>query len=246
MKEGILIAADSYAEELIPWWWSHYSRYNNRPVAIVDFGMSKRRKKWCQNRMGLISYPPEEFFVLKKEEIPPEYISRWTKNGKYASMFWHAREAWFKKPKACLLSQFDLTLWMDLDCEVCGSLDSIFAQQEKGIDLVILKEDCRLNNQQPFNSGVMLIRKNSSFLKEWDYLCKTQNGAVLGDQDILTKMILKGKVSFKELPISFNWLMGLGFHPEILVAHWAAGWGKEYIQKFGGLHALTNSLKEKE
>jgi hypothetical protein len=60
----------------------------------------------------------------------------------------------------------------------------------------------------------------------------------MGDQDVLTSMLLEGKIRYKEMSPLYNWLMYSGAQPGIIIAHWAAGWGKEYIRKFGGLDSL--------
>jgi hypothetical protein len=235
VKEGILIGADQAAEKLLPWWWNYYSRYNKRDVVLVDFGMSKKGRAWCHGRIPCIECPKVPF-VKSKESIHPVIVTTWKK--RYPGPLWKSRNAWFKKPAACLLSPFDRTLWLDLDCEVCGSLDLLFAEWEEGTELAIAREDFRLSNQQMFNSGVILFQKGAPFLQEWNQRCCLQNGSMMGDQDVLTAMLLEGEIAFKELPPFYNWPMYAGFQMGILIAHWVSGWGKKYIQEFGGLHTL--------
>lgn len=75
-----MIAADQAAEEFISWWWNHYSRFNGRPVAIVDFGMSEEAKAWCfklsEGSLGFLStgssilgfyYSTKKFFLKRVE-----------------------------------------------------------------------------------------------------------------------------------------------------------------------------------
>lgn len=238
MKEGILLGADQIAEELIPWWWSHYSRYNDRPVALVDFGISSKGRSWCQKRMHMIPLPHEASFVQPPEEISIEQSKVWER--RYHGPLWESRNAWFKKPQACLLTPFERTLWIDLDCEVCGALDPLFEEWEEGIELGIAREDFKFSQQDMFNSGVILYQQGAPFLKEWNRRCQEQNAIMMGDQDILTAMLLGGNISFKELSPIYNWLMYAGILPGIVIAHWAGGWGKNYIRKFGGLHTLLS------
>jgi hypothetical protein len=239
MKHGILIGADKSAEELLPWWWKHYSRHCSLPVAVVDFGMSKKALAWCKKHMQLITLKTSSS-VTPKNLIAPEDLKRWKKE--YHGPLWKAREAWFKKPKACLLSPFDITLWLDLDCEVCGPLDSLFNELQPDIDLAIALQDFRPGTPTVYNSGVLLFRKKSPFLKEWDQLSQTHNGSMMGDQNVLTSILLKGKIRFKQLSPYYNWLMYRGAEPGIVIAHWAAGWGKEYIRKHGGLFDLLQRI----
>ena len=238
MTLGILIGADRNAEKLIAWWWRSYSRYCSLPVAIVDFGMSEKRRVWCEKRMQVIPLK-DSISVMPKDAIALNHLKLWKKQ--YRGPLWEAREAWFKKPKACRLSPFDLTLWLDLDCEVCSPLDSLFGELEEGIDLAIGLQDFRLDKPIVYNSGVILYRQGGSFLHEWDVQCQLQNSTMMGDQDVLTKILLEGKTPFKVLSPYYNWLMYGGVEPGIVIAHWAAGWGKEYIRKYGGLFNLLTA-----
>jgi hypothetical protein len=104
MKSGILIGADTRAEHLIPWWWKNYSSHCNLPVAIVDFGMSPKRRAWCAKRMEVITLS-DTTSVIPKNQILPEHLKLWKKQ--YRGPLWQARQAWFNKPKACLLTPFD-------------------------------------------------------------------------------------------------------------------------------------------
>ncbi len=234
MQKGILIGSDSKTEWLLPWWWKYYSQYNDFPVAVADFGMTPKMVQWCQKRFQVFSLNYSHDFVQKKSVLSKKLAKKW--QATYKGDVWEAREAWFKKPLACLETPFDLTLWMDVDCEVCGSLKPLFDQKEKGIELSIVREE-----SQDYNSGVMLFPKKAPFLKKWAQLCIENNDQYMGDQNALTELILTGKVPIKELDAKYNWQMIKGFSDSIVVAHWCA-WGKEYLQKFGGLHKL---LKKK-
>src|SRR3569832_307212 len=237
MEQGVIIGADQAAEWLIPWWWERYSSYCSRPVTIVDFGMSKSKVTWCEKRMDVIPCTADVAQVLPKNKIAKEHLKLWKKQ--YRGPLWTARNAWFKKPRACLLSPYELSLWIVLDCEVCGSLDSLFARWNPKFELAIGRQDFRLDEPIVYNSGVILFRKNAPFLARWDQLCRAQNGTMMGDQDVLTSILLEGTTHFEELSPYYNWLMYAGIEPGIVIAHWAAGWGKELISKFGGLHALN-------
>lgn len=236
MKPGVVIGADASAESLIPWWWERYSSHCKLPVSIVDFGMSHKQAAWCRKRMEVIPFTAEHLQIEPKNKISKEYQKLWKKQ--YRGPIWTSREAWFKKPGACLLSPYDLSLWIDLDCEVCGPLDSLFAEWDEAVELAICKEVFRSDLPVAYNSGVILFQKGAPFLTKWNELCHSQNGTLMGDQDVLLQILLEGTTSFKELPTRYNWLMLGGVQPGIVIAHWASGWGKEYIAKFGGLHAL--------
>ncbi len=235
MQKGILIGSDSSTEWLVPWWWKYYSKYNDFPVAIADFGMTPKIVKWCQKRAQVFSLKNSQDFVQKKSSLSKKLSQEWQKT--YKGDVWQARQAWFKKPLACLQTPFDLTIWMDIDCEVCGSLKPLFDISKKGVELAVAREET-----QDYNSGVLLFPKNASFLQKWAQLCVEHNAKYMGDQNALTDLILSKKIRIKELDAKYNWQMIKGYNASVVIAHWCA-WGKEYIQRFGGLHDLLQGKK---
>jgi hypothetical protein len=237
MRKGILIGSDSNTEWLLPWWWKYYSKYNEFPVAIADFGLSPQMLKWCQKRFQVISLKCPQNFVQQRSSLSKKLALQWQEE--YKGDVWQARLAWFKKPFACLQTPFDLTVWLDADCEVCGPLKPLFDVLKEGVELAIIKEESHV---LVYNSGVLLFRSKASFLKKWAELCLNENDKFMGDQNALTELILAGKVRYTELDHKYNWRMIKGYHDAIVVAHWCA-WGKEYIQKFGGLHTLLKAKK---
>jgi hypothetical protein len=234
MQRGILIASDHHTEWLLPWWSKYYSLYNNYPVAIVDYGMSPAMRQWCESRWIVIDLLTSSDFISQKNDLPSDLGLQW--ESMYNGKVWTARAAWFKKPLACLLTPFDLTIWIDIDCEICRSLTPLFAEWESGIELALVNDE-RVPGVPNYNSGVILYSKEASFLKEWASFCVTQNQIYIGDQEILTEILLKGEVPFKQIDPIYNWVMFWGINYNAVIAHWAT-WGKEYIRKHGGLHAL--------
>ncbi len=241
MQKGILIGSDDKTEWLLSWWWRYYSKYNDFPVAIVDFGMTPRMVKWCQKKFQVISLKAPQDFVQQRSALSNNLAKRWQET--YIGDVWQAREAWFKKPLACLQTPFDLNIWMDIDCEVCGSLSPIFEVFEKGIELALVRDE-RTVEEHNYSSGVMLFPKNAPFLKKWAQLCLEGNDRYMGDQNALTDLILAKKVQFKELSPIYNWIMFQGYNVSAVVAHWGAAWGKEHIRRFGGLHELFKDKKK--
>jgi hypothetical protein len=227
MKKGILVASDRNIEWLLPWWWKYYSKYNNYPVAFVDLGMSDPMKKWCEEKGQVISLAAD---VDVRENKEAHLVER-------------HRKAWFKKPFACLQTPFDLTLWLDVDCEVCEPLDRLFGQWEPGVQLAVAREN---KNTIEYNSGVLLFPKEASFLQEWARLCLEKNENYISDQNALTELLLEENIPFRELDQIYNWMMVEefpGFHASIVIAHWC-GKTKEHIRRFGGLHDLVERNNE--
>lgn len=235
MKRGILIAADGEVEDLIPWWYDRLLEHSTLPVALVDLGMSAKMRAWCKKRMHVV--PLNTYTsVSGKTLIDTQLQSHWERD--YKGPLWKSRTAWFQKPAACLHSPFDFTLWLDLDCEVLGPLDSLFSMLSPHTDLLISLERFHHHKPPVYNSGVMLFRKNAPFLHTWHHRCHTENHRMMGDQDVLTSMIQQSTLVCQELSPLYNWVMYAGYHPGIVIAHWVSGWGKEYIRKYGGLKAL--------
>lgn len=240
LKKGVLVATDQNTEWLLEWWWGHYSNYNAYPVIFVDLGMSCYWQSWCRSRGELIILEGKEPFVFPKSSLSPDKASKWEEG--YLGDLWKARRGWFKKPFACLKTFFDLTVWIDLDCEVCGSLKPLFDEWNDEIQLALVNDE-RGSGKANYSSGVILFTKNAPFLEQWAIQCCMANDQYMGDQNILTDLLESKKIPFKEISPIYNWIMYRGFGFGILIAHWGAGWGKEYIKKYGGLHQLTDNLR---
>jgi len=240
-SRGVIVGADKTIEWLLPWWWKHYSRYNELPVVFFDFGMSGEKKKWCKERGSLVDLSSHSMPVAAKEGVGAKFAEEWEK--RYAPEVWTSRKAWFKKPLACLNAPFDLSLWLDLDCEVCGPLDEVFAALPPTMEIGMVRDISA--PESLFNSGVVVFRKNGKVLHDWLAACRGQNGKFLGDQEVFSHLAGQGKIAVCELLHFYNWRMAFGFHPSALIVHWVGVWGKEYIRTFGGIHSLMQHSKRR-
>src|SRR6266404_4365778 len=119
-KRGIIVGANQHCAWLLPWWWRHYARHNTYPVTFFDFGLSEDVIAWCRERGEVIRFNPDTIAMPAKEEIDPQNRAKWEML--YGEAIWSARQGWFCKPVACVQSPYEETLWLDLDCEVCGPL----------------------------------------------------------------------------------------------------------------------------
>lgn len=155
--DGIVVGSDITLEWLLPWWWENYRKYNDFPVIFVDFGMSRDMKKWCKERGAVIRIPPIELFVAEKKEIDPSLKLEWEK--KYGCSVWEDRKAWFKKPLACLQSPYHRSIWVDLDCEVRGSLRELFSCCHLSSEIAVAKERPHpIHKTIIYNSGVVVFK----------------------------------------------------------------------------------------
>jgi hypothetical protein len=225
-EDGIIIASDQTQEWLLPWWWENYRKHNDHPVGFVDFGMTPKKKNWCKERGEFISLPVADIFVAEKEEIDPTVLAEWEM--KFGNKFWLCRNAWFKKPLACLQSPFKRSIWIDLDCEIRGSLQLLFDWSEpNGIALV--KE--WINSPYTiYNSGVIVFRRGLSLIEDWAHLSFEKNHVFYGDQDILSYLIEKKKHPLTEMPTRCNWSRYYEENSDVLILHFHGEYGRSFIR----------------
>lgn len=239
LPRGVLVATDQNLEWLLPWWWERYSSVNTLPVTFVDFGMSESARAFCKEHGELVDFAFDPAFVQKKEKLSPEINSRWEN---YGATFWEARDGWFKKPLAMLQSQFSLTLWLDLDCEVMGPLAPLFDLLPQNEELGIIPEPLfyqagkdLLFGEVLYNSGVVLFRHGSELVEKWGERAFSHNGEFAGDQELLSRMIHEEKHPVFELPDIYNARLVMGIPLHATIIHWVGNWGKTYIRLHGGL-----------
>src|SRR5690606_28348364 len=127
-------------------------------------------------------------FVAEREEIATELVSDWEKS--FSKKFWPSRNAWFKKSLACLQSPFQRTIWCDLDCEIRGSIEPLFAYSEHPSGIALRREDPRESLSYPvYNSGVIVFQRNLPLIEEWARQSFEKNHEFCGDQDLLSHLI---------------------------------------------------------
>jgi hypothetical protein len=170
-KRGILVGCDKTLECLLPWWWKHFSSHNDIPVAFADFGMSEPARAWCQERGDVICIPLST--LPPDHTIPNHTQTLW--NTHYGKGIYQIRAAWFTKPYALLHSPFDAGLWIDIDCKVNGSVESLFpllefageiglVQEPAHIQTLLKEQGVLLPNEVYYNSGVILFRQDAQIL----------------------------------------------------------------------------------
>lgn len=237
--KGFIVAADLTQEWLLPWWWERYSKYNDLPVTFVDFGLSKEMKEWCKEKGHYIHLPIPDVFVAEKDSLPTQHIEFW--ENQHGTYFWKNRNAWFKKPLACLQSPYERSVWMDLDCEIKGSLASIFSLQLPPLGLTIAKGYVYITDGVDVNSGVIFFQKGSPIMEDWAKESIKNNHVYIGDQDVLYDLILKKNTQVVELPATYNWSRFNQSNPDALVIHWHGDHGKSII-----MHQIQKSNMQKE
>jgi hypothetical protein len=218
--EGVIVACDLQQEWLLEWWWENYRRFNAYPVAFVDFGMSQEKKRWCQERGALIALPVPDIFVADRSEMQPDLACQMEEE--IGTFFWTCRNAWFKKPLACLCSPFESSLWLDLDCEVKGPIGALF---EFSFSLKRYEE--QLASYPIYNSGVIVFKWGIPLFEQWADVAIEQNHLFIGDQEVLSWLLRSERIV--ELPAIYNWSRRLPPNPDAVIVHWHGVLGKYCI-----------------
>ncbi|MEI6241809.1 MAG: hypothetical protein WCP39_00190 [Chlamydiota bacterium] len=234
-ERGVIVGSDKNQEWMLPWWYYHYHQHNTLPITFIDFGMSKKALSWCKERGEIVTFR-EEIPITPKEQIPKNLQKEWT-NPVYPNI-WKSRNAWFKKPLACLYSPYKKTIWIDLDCQVLRPLNHLFAFVEKEHSVSVTKHiTCDLLNVKrwAYNSGVVVFYHGSPIIQEWAKKAIAENHLWFADDFLLTDLINQKKEKFIELPPFFNWMYfdQKNSNPDlpIHIIHYYSAAGKKIIQK---------------
>lgn len=242
---GVLCGAEKSQEWLLPWWWSRYQEHNAFPVTFIDFGMSEKMKAWCRERGELCSVELEHSCISSRDSIDPNLIKEW--ESIYGQTMWNSRPTWFKKPFALLNSSYERAIWIDLDCEVLGPLDSLFLFLGANADLALVREYTsdhlpRFDPRVRYNGGVIVFQHGARIIEKWAEAAIDQNHLFAGDDSLLSHLIHKHHLDVIELPEIYNWRMVRGLNLNAVILHWVGNGGKAYIRKHGGLKPSLDAL----
>jgi hypothetical protein len=232
-KRGVVVGCNDNLEWLIPWWWENYQRHCSLPVAFIDFGMSDKMRSYCSQRGELIKI---DILPNEKLEVFDEKITALPEHSKYKE-YTTLRKGWFHKPQAMAATPFDVSLWLDLDCEVLADLSPIFdyAKDEPFIGLV---EDVCVDPVLPYtfyNGGVVLYPKGSLILERLVQAVHDGVENFFGDDNLLSYLLHKDQYPVVEMPYIFNWRLTQGIDPRVVIFHWVGDAGKNCIKAFGGV-----------
>ena len=241
--QGILIAADEKLEWLLPWWWARYSEKNAFPVACIDFGMSHYGKTFWENKGLLLPLSFDSPLIMESDQT-----KFWQKE--FGKALLDNRPSWFKKPFAFLSTPFERTLWLDLDCEVLQPLQSLFElegeiylaketenslKRERSLQII-------LEDEMLFNSGVVLYSQGNSVIEKWTRTILEQGSHFPTDQHALSRLIHTEQIPISILHENYNWRMSQGLNLQASIIHWVGSWGKEYIQRYGGITPFISEI----
>lgn len=229
MEIGIIVGCDVNQEWLLPWFWRHYTKENSIPITFMNFGMSDEGVRWCQQRGTVLPIN-----VITKDEMRSMARDLW-EIAYGAATLQRLRDAWFKKPYAFLSSPFEVTLWLDLDCEVKTNIEPLFSLLPKDAEIGMVKEE-RLILFSPaglnsYNTGVVLFRKKAPILSRFLEFSKLYRDEYLGDQEILSLAIEHDQPKMIQLPCIYNWDPKQGERSDAAIYHYMGQKGKEEIKQ---------------
>jgi hypothetical protein len=237
--DGIVVGADITQEWLLAWWWEHYRKHNSHKVAFIDLGLSFEMKEWCRERGELIPLRISDDFVEEKSKLDAGLVHAWEQA--YGKVFWDSRIAWFKKPFACLQTPFLRTVWIDIDCEIRGSIQGLFAYADQAAGIAMAREQCEVYVDYPlFNSGVITFRSNLDLISDWATACLQGTSHYLADDRLFSHMIEKRKISISEIPPFYNWSRCQQDQGKAIILHWHGTRGKEVLRERIHLSALPD------
>lgn len=212
VDQGILTGCDINHEWMLKWWWNHYVKGNDYPVAFCDFGMSKSARLWCESKGTVLPFSLSKTLLQK---IDSSQKKSW--ENLHPDDIWKARSIWFKKPLHLLATPFQNTIWIDVDCEVKQSLSSLFSLLKKSQNDFAVCQDVPRGissrrekgllhaDKNAFLTGVIAYTKQSVTLKKWAENCVKRNEQFFSEQDALNRTIYEEKFKLTLLSSRFNY-----------------------------------------
>ena len=235
-SKGVLIGADQSQEWMLGWWYRHYTKHNQFPIAICDFGLSKEGRKKAEHVGHVLPFQKDSLLnkFRQTEDIPAD----WTDI--YPGDLKTIHPIWMLKPFALLFTPFQQTLWIDIDCEIRGPLDDLFsasnnpsgfacALDTKSCYQMMLSKKLLLPGERVYNSGVIAYRHKSQVVDLWSEEVLHHHFNYLGDQDALSRVIYRHRLPINRLHTKFNARPLQAEDPNMVIIHWVKIQGKMRI-----------------
>lgn len=229
MTRGVLVGCDYSQEWMLPWWWQHFCKYNTESVAFVDLGMSLQAREWCASHGKLIPLDAPKDFVMPRPLIDKELIAKW--ESEKGETIWKSRLQWFRKPFAMLQTPFEETIWLDLDCEVVGSIAPLFNKVHPHTGIALAPESCAYAEEPVYSTAVVAYFVSAPILKYWADNCIRLNDCFVSDQEVLSFLINGENIEVSEFSGNYNWHFHCGININATIFHWQGEWGKEVIRR---------------
>jgi hypothetical protein len=134
------------------------------------------------------------------------------------------------KPLILQLSPFQETIWIELNCEVCGPLAGLFEEltEDQEIGLSFEKND----KGMMVNSSVVVFKQNTVLLTRW--VEKSLKNHPLSQQDhyFFQSIFEIDPAHLKELNPIYNWGPTWGSNPSAIILRWPIKTRKLFIDSF--------------
>lgn len=234
MDKGILTGCDERQEYLLKWWWNHYSKHNDYPVTFCDFGMTLSAKKWCESKGN----------VITQKSIPIQNLSQNIEHSPWKEtlfpLMWNNRTSWFQKAFAQAQSPYNLSIWLDLDCEVVKNLHPCFDLIQEGDGFAIcpynatekalaLKRKILKEGTEGVQAGVFAYRKDSPVIPAWLQWCQDHHTQDFSEESCLSEMLKEKKYDIVYMSRNFNWTHVEQTNFQALVLHHASATRKRNL-----------------
>jgi hypothetical protein len=163
---GVVTIVAREQSNLLPWWWNNYCKHNTKPVTFI------------------LLEPIPEVITLAETLGSVKVMNKVTEkiNG------------WFRKPFALVRTPYRKTLYIELDIEVRGCIDTMFPQDER----IYIKEDtfapkCWLPKEireiPQMNAGLIGYNYSEPLIEEWCHGIVASKKRYRGDQEYLNMAI---------------------------------------------------------
>ncbi|MDN3504538.1 MAG: hypothetical protein P0S95_03050 [Rhabdochlamydiaceae bacterium] len=192
---GIITYSNQKYEWMLPWWTHHLQLHTPFPIAYIDNGLSDKMKQWCIDKGTLIPFT-SQIDIKPKESISLTLQKQW--ESQYFGNVWLNRLSWHVKPEILRLSPFDITLYLDIDCEVKKPIFELFHIDH---EFAICEEPL---GKARYNSGVILYNKNSKVLDLWHERSQRENHLYMGDEDLLSEILEEQSNMYITLNSQYN------------------------------------------
>ena len=227
--KGVIVGCDKQQEWLLMWWWKHYHKYNRHPVAFIDFCMTAEARKWCAQKGEVIRLERSKDFITPESLIHQDLVTEWETH--FGPITWSSRKQRFLKPFAMLQTPFDQTIWIDLDCEITGSISPLFQKIHSHSGLAIGYEKEGRSEEVRYDSGVVAFMRDSVLIGKWAAACLRYNDRFFSDQDVLGFLIHHDNIEIAEIAGKYNWRLNAGVNIEAIIIHWQGLWGKQVLRR---------------
>lgn len=203
--KAFITGADRKQEWLIKWWVKLHRKHNpDIPLMVCDFGdMSEQAKAWTRENV-------DTFIELQQ----------------------HSKCAWFLKPEALVRSPYDVSCWLDLDCEIVAPMDDIFDKCPTGKIGVTIDV---IHSKDYHATGLVVADKGNEWIKTWRD--ESIKATARGDQEAFRALWLRSPEFKKQIHVldpAYQWLRlqlvrGQDNKNKRLI-HWTGPVGKAHIK----------------